>query len=64
MTNKTTKIKKFLTEVRTEMKKVDWPTREETIKYTMVVIVATVIVALYLGVLDAILFNLLDSFVL
>ncbi len=46
------------------MKKVNWPTKDETIKYTLVVIAATVVVALYLGALDAILFGILENFVI
>ena len=59
-----TKIKNFFQEVKTEMKKVNWPTKDETIKYTLVVIAATVVVALYLGALDAILFGILENFVI
>lgn len=35
-----------------EMKKVSWPTRKETIKLTIVVIVISISVAVFLGVLD------------
>ena len=34
------------------MKKVKWPTRKELLASTAVVIVLTVIVALYLGIVD------------
>ncbi len=61
---KTKKVKNFFQEVKTEMKKVNWPTKDETIKYTMVVIFATIAVAAYLGALDALLFRVLDTFVL
>lgn len=61
---KTNKIKNFFQEVKTEMKKVSWPTREETMKYTLVVIGATAVVALYLGALDALLFEILETFVI
>lgn len=60
----TKKIKNFFQEVKTEMKKVNWPTREETTKYTVVVIGATAVVAMYLGALDAIFFQILETFVL
>ncbi len=56
------KIRNFFQEVKTEMRKVNWPTKEETVKYTTVVIGATVIVALYLGALDALFFWLLETF--
>ncbi len=46
------------------MKKVNWPTKDETIKYTVVVLVATFIVSIYLGALDAVFFYLLDNFLI
>ncbi len=61
---KTKKIKNFFQEVKTEMKKVNWPTKDETIKYTLVVIGATAAVAAYLGALDAVLFQILENFVI
>jgi preprotein translocase subunit SecE len=36
-------VSQFLTEVRAEMKKVTWPTRDEVIAYTIVVLVTTVL---------------------
>lgn len=42
----------FLKEVVTELKKVTWPTRAETIKLTAVVIAISVIVGLFIGGLD------------
>ena len=47
------KIKNYLREVRLEMKKVNWPTRKETIKYTIIVVSICVVVAIFLGGLDA-----------
>jgi len=46
------KIIKFLREAYAEMKKVSWPSREQTIQYTVLVIIISVGVALFLGVLD------------
>lgn len=58
-------IKGFFQEVKVEMKKVNWPTRQETFKYTLVVIGATFAVAMYLGFLDYIIFELfLEKFIL
>lgn len=57
------KIVTFLKEVRLEMKKVNWPTRQETIKYTLIVIGASVVVALFLGGLDYILSLLRAKFI-
>ena len=58
------KIILFLKEVRLEMKKVNWPTRQETIKYTLIVIGVSVAVAIYLGGLDVFFTSLLNTFIL
>ncbi len=42
----------FVGEVWAEMKKVHWPARKETYAATVVVLVVTVIVAVFLGVVD------------
>lgn len=42
----------FVKEVVSELKKVTWPTREETIKLTAVVIVLSIIVGAFIGGLD------------
>jgi preprotein translocase subunit SecE len=46
------KIGKFLKEAHQELKRVNWPTRKETVRYTLFVIGISVAVALYLGLLD------------
>jgi len=51
----------FLTEVVAELKKVTWPTRQETYAATGVVIVVTAIIALYLGLVDVTLSFLMQS---
>ena len=45
--------RQFLEECWSELKKVHWPSRKETQAATVVVIIGVVIVALYLGVVDA-----------
>jgi preprotein translocase subunit SecE len=42
----------FLGEVRTEMTKVTWPTREQTKSYTIVVLVSTAIMCFATGIWD------------
>lgn len=42
----------FLNQVRTELTKVVWPTRSETLKYTFTVIVFSLFVAFILGAAD------------
>ena len=48
----------FLKEVRDELKKVVWPTRDEIIRLTGVVIVVSVGVGIFLGATDFILTKL------
>lgn len=58
------KIITFLKEVRLEMRKVNWPTRQETLRYTLIVIAASFAVAAFLGALDFVFTFLLEKFVL
>lgn len=46
------KVADYLREVRSEMKKVQWPTRRETLVFTAVVIVSVLLVGLVLWVMD------------
>jgi preprotein translocase subunit SecE len=46
------KIIQFLKEVKNEMSKVVWPSRRETVKMTVIVVVFSVVVALFLGAVD------------
>lgn len=48
----------FLNEVKEELGKVAWPTREQTIRYTVLVIIVAVAVGIFLGGLDYILTGL------
>jgi preprotein translocase subunit SecE len=42
----------FLIEVKVELKKVVWPTRKQTLGSTVVVIILTMIIASFLGLVD------------
>ena len=53
------KIKKFLEEVKVELKKVRWPTKEETVRMTLVVIGTSIGMGAFLGILDFIFAKLL-----
>lgn len=46
------------------MKKVNWPTRQEAIKYTLIVIGVSFGVAAFLGLFDFIFTTLLREFIL
>ena len=49
------KIKHFFSETRVEMRKVTWPTRDELKESTKIVIVATFVVTVFIGIIDQIL---------
>ncbi|MFA6251756.1 MAG: preprotein translocase subunit SecE [Candidatus Paceibacterota bacterium] len=48
------KIINFIKEVIEEAKHVTWPTRKQTILFTIAVLVVSLLVAYYLGLLDLI----------
>ncbi len=54
--------RQFLTEVVSELRKVHWPTRQETVAATIVVIVVVFIVSLWLGLVDAVISFLFTRF--
>ncbi len=54
----------FLKDVQLEVKKVNWPTRKETLKYTLIVIGVSAVVAAFLGGLDYIFSTLLNKFII
>ena len=53
------KITNYLRDVRGEMKHVSWPTRRQTITFTILVIGISAAVAAYLGILDFVFTRLL-----
>lgn len=55
-----TKIKIFLQQVKLELGKVSWPSKPELIASTLIVIVATVFLASFIGIVDFILSRLLE----
>jgi len=54
----------FLKEVQLEVKKVNWPTKEETLRYTLIVIGISAVVAGFLGGMDFIFSQLIEKFIL
>ncbi|MES2315211.1 MAG: preprotein translocase subunit SecE [Patescibacteria group bacterium] len=46
------KITQYLKETRAELKHVIWPSRSQTIYYTLIVIVLSGLIAYFLGVFD------------
>ncbi|GAQ25012.1 MULTISPECIES: preprotein translocase subunit SecE [Tepidanaerobacter] len=51
---------KFFREVRSELKKVTWPTKNELTTYTLVVMISVVIVSGFLWISDNIFYRLLS----
>ncbi|TSA44079.1 preprotein translocase subunit SecE [bacterium] len=58
------RIKAFLSESKQELKRVNWPRREETVRYTIFVIVLSIGIAAFLGILDFIFIQILQKVVL
>jgi preprotein translocase subunit SecE len=54
-TKKTSKLRSFIEEVVTELKKVSWPGRRELYGATLVVLVVIVLISVGIGVVDALL---------
>lgn len=50
----------FLKEVRTELAKVVWPTKKETIRLTAVVVGVSISVGLFLGTIDYLLTKIME----
>jgi preprotein translocase subunit SecE len=51
---KRTSARQFLKEVRQELKKVLWPTRQELVTYTIVVLVTVIVLTTYVFGLDVV----------
>ena len=58
------KIIKFFKEVKAEMKKTTWLTRKEVLRYTLIVLAATLVIAAFLGGLDTLFLFLIDKFII
>lgn len=58
------RIAQFVKESRAELKKVVWPTREETVRHTLTVIIMSGALALFLGGVDYALQFVLKTFIL
>ena len=46
------KITEFFNETKTELKHVIWPSRNQTLYYTLIVIILSVVISYYLGIFD------------
>ncbi len=48
----------FLREAMRELQKAQWPTKQELMGFTLVVVVALLAIAFYIGVLDVLLYRI------
>jgi preprotein translocase subunit SecE len=58
------KSNNFFKEVYVELKKVNWLSRREVLRYTLMVLTITIIVAAFLGGLDYLFSTAIKSFIL
>jgi len=56
------KLTQYLKETKTELKKVNWPTRRDTVRFTATVIFISLFIAVLLGGFDYIFRNILFIF--
>ncbi|HHV43841.1 MAG TPA: preprotein translocase subunit SecE [Firmicutes bacterium] len=54
------RVRRFFREVRGEVRKVVWPNRQELLKFTGVVIFTVVLVAIFIGVSDLVIAQILQ----
>jgi preprotein translocase subunit SecE len=52
-------LRTFLGEVKTELKKCTWPTRQELLGSTMVVVISVLILGVFVGLSDTVLMFML-----
>jgi preprotein translocase subunit SecE len=62
-TNPVSRLRRFLNEAWSELKKVSWPTREQVRNLTVLVFVVSFAVGLYITVLDFGFFTLVERLV-
>ena len=57
-------IKNFFNEAKIEFKHINWPTKQEGVKLTLIVIVISLIITLFLAFFDNIFIFLFQKFIL
>ena len=55
------KVVEFIKETKKEMRHVNWPTRKQTMNFTIVVIIISLLVAYFLGLFDFIFTSALEQ---
>ena len=57
------KIKKFFIEVKKELFKVSWPSRDEILGSTIIVLTVSVILAVFVGLIDLMFANVIKGII-
>lgn len=57
--NAMTRIRNYVTAVRTEIGRVSWPSRREVVTLTVLIILLALVLGIYLGLVDVILQEIL-----
>mgnify|MGYP001594169402 FL=1 len=57
-------IANFLKDVKLELGRVNWPTRQQTTRHTVAVIILSLVIAAFLGGLDFVFTYVLNKFIL
>ena len=61
MRQKVKRLIGFIREAKAELKKVTWPGKQQIWRSTLIVIIFTLLVSIYLGVIDMLLTGILSS---
>ena len=59
-----TRFINYLKDTRQELRHVTWPTRNQAIAYSVIVIVVSLVIAAFLGALDFVFRELLDMYII
>lgn len=54
----------FLREAKVELSRVNWPSQKEIIRYTVLVVIISIVVAVFLGALDFLFSLLVEKYLL
>ncbi|MDX9913255.1 MAG: preprotein translocase subunit SecE [Candidatus Moranbacteria bacterium] len=58
------KIFDFIIEAKAELMKVNWPTKKQTLNYTLIIIGVSLVISLFLGSLDYLFGGILKNFII
>ncbi len=56
------KLLNFIKDAKAELKKVEWPQKDDVVNSTIVVLISIVVISIGLGIMDAVMSSLLKFF--